>query len=194
MHWIIDFDKRLFLGINGQHAESVDPVMLFFSSYTSWGVIACLIFCYVLYVKSKEIRWVAACFLFLAVVSTNLFNQLVKVLVERPRPIHETAFTDIIHAIEKFDASYSFFSAHSSSSFALAIFAALAVGKKWFTISVVSWAFLVAYSRIYVGKHYPIDVVVGILFGSLMAVFWWRLYKYYKKRKTNKNYVKEKNY
>lgn len=186
MHQIIDFDKQLFLDINRQHAEWLDPVMLFFSSYTAWGIIAGLIFLYVLFVKSKERRWLAACFMFFSVAATNLSNQLIKVIVERPRPIHETAFLDVIHAIEKFDTSYSFFSAHSSSSFALAIFASLVVRRNWFTVSTVLWALIVGYSRIYVGKHYPMDVVVGILFGSLMAVFSWKLYCYFKKRKTNK--------
>lgn len=194
MHQIIEFDKQLFLDINRQHAEWLDPIMLFFSSYVAWGVIAVLIFLYVLYIKSKETRWPVACFLIMTVAATNLFNQLVKVIVERPRPIHETAFTDIIHAIEQFDASYSFFSAHSSSSFALAIFASLAVRQGWFTIVSVLWAFTVAYSRVYVGKHYPMDVIVGILFGCLMALLWWKLYIYYKKRKINKSNDTEKNY
>lgn len=194
MHQIIEFDKQLFLDINRQHTEWLDPVMLFFSSYTAWGVIAWLIFLYVFFVKLKEGRWPVACFLFMAVAATNLFNQFIKVMVERPRPIHETAFANIIHAIEKFDTSYSFFSAHSSSSFALALFASLTVRKKWFTIVTILWASAVGYSRIYVGKHYPIDVAVGVMFGSLMALFWWKLYNYYKKLKTNKNYDKEKNY
>ena len=186
MHEIIDFDKQLFLDLNKQNAVWLDPVMLFFSSYTAWGIVAFLILLYVLYTKSKEWRWSVSFFMFMAVASTNLFNQLVKVAVARPRPIHEKVFTDIIHAIEHFDASYSFFSAHSSSSFALAVFASLAVRKKWFTIAVVFWAFVVGYSRIYVGKHYPVDVVVGILFGTLMAIVWWKLYAYYKKRRINK--------
>lgn len=157
--------------------------MLFFSSYTAWGVIAGLILLYVLYGKPKESRWAVVGFMFMAVASTNLFNQIVKVLVARPRPIHEAVFTDVIHAIEHFDASYSFFSAHSSSSFALAVFASLAIRKRWFTTASLLWAFVVGYSRIYVGKHYPIDVVVGVIFGTLMAIIWWKLYAYYKKQK-----------
>ncbi len=185
MHEIIDFDKQLFLNINKLHEDWLDPFMLFFSSYTAWTVIAILILFFVFYSETKSRRWASIGFLTLVVTATNLLNQLVKVLVERPRPIHEAAFDDIIHAIEKYDASYSFFSAHSSSSFALAVFASLVVRKRWFTFVVVLWAGMVAYSRIYVGKHYPIDVVIGILFGWAMAILGWKFYTYFLKRKTN---------
>lgn len=184
MQQLIEFDKQLFLDINKLHTPLLDPVMLFLSSYEAWGIIAILILLYVFYSKDKAWRWPVLCFMFLSVASTNALNQLVKITIARPRPIHEAIFTDLIHSLEKYDASYSFFSAHSSSSFALAVFALLVVRKKFFTVIVLSWALLVGYSRIYVGKHYPIDVVVGILFGVLMAVVWWKIYMYYKKRKT----------
>lgn len=192
MQRIIDLDKQLFLGINEQHAEWLDPFMLFFSSYTAWGVITFLIFLYVFYSKTKNLRLPVAGFMLMAVASTNLINQLVKIIVARPRPIHEEAFNGIIHAVEKFDDSYSFFSAHSSSSFALAVFALLAVPDKLFRGAVLGWAFIVAYSRIYVGKHYPFDVIAGILFGSLMGLLWWRIYRMYKNRKYRTLY-EEKN-
>lgn len=197
MREIIDLDKQLFLGINKYHTEWMDPVMLFFSSYAAWGLVAFLVFVYILYTNEKARRWSAVCFLTLTVASTNLLNNVVKVIVARPRPIHEEAFTDLFHAIEKFDSSYSFFSAHSSSSFALAVFASLCVRKKGFAIVALLWAFVVAYSRIYVGKHYPVDVGVGILFGVLMAMFWWKIYKLYfvcERKKRGTSYEKEKNY
>lgn len=197
MYEIIDFDKRLFLDLNKLHAEWLDPIMLFFSSYTAWGLVALLFLIYIYYVKDKTWRWSSICFLAVAVLSTNLLNNLVKIIIARPRPIHEEAFSGVIHAIEKFDPSYSFFSAHSSSSFALAVFASLLVRKTYFTAMALPWAFMVAYSRIYVGKHYPMDVLVGLLFGVLMAMIWWELYKRYTERKTIKNkqrYGKEKNY
>lgn len=186
MQEIIRFDQQLFLDINKHHASWIDPIMLFFSSYPAWGIIAFVILVYVLYQKEKTWRWPVACFMFLSVFTTNLLNQVVKYIVARPRPIHEEHFTDIIHAIEKFDASYSFFSAHSSSSFALAVFALLVVRKTYFTVAVLCWAFIVGYSRIYVGKHYPLDVLVGIVFGTIMAIFWWKVYSNWKKNKINK--------
>jgi MFS family permease len=109
MHRIIDFDKQLFLEINRHHQEWLDPVMLFFSSYTAWGIIAFFLLSYVFYVQGEKWRWQTVGFAILCVIATNLFNQLIKIIIARPRPIHEQAFVDLIHAIEKFDASYSFF-------------------------------------------------------------------------------------
>lgn len=185
MHRIIDFDKQLFLEINRHHQEWLDPVMLFFSSYTAWGIIAFFLLSYVFYVQGEKWRWQTVGFAILCVIATNLFNQLIKIIIARPRPIHEQAFVDLIHAIEKFDASYSFFSAHSSSSFALAVFISLVIRKNAFSLLALSWAFLVAYSRIYVGKHYPFDVVAGIIFGTLMAFIGWKLFDDYKNKKMN---------
>ncbi|MDD4659865.1 MAG: phosphatase PAP2 family protein [Massilibacteroides sp.] len=187
MHQIINFDKQLFLEINRHHLEWLDPVMLFFSSYAAWGIIALCLLIYVVCTQDKAWRWPIANFLFLCVITTNLLNQLIKVIVARPRPIHEQAFIDLIHSIESFDSSYSFFSAHSSSSFALAVFALLAVRKASFSIFVLFWAFMVAYSRIYVGKHYPFDVIAGILFGTLTAVIGWGIYCNYKKENKHLN-------
>jgi len=184
MREIIEFDKQLFLEINRLHAEYLDSVMLFFSSYYSWVAIVCLILVWMLRLKDRSWRMPIIAFSFLSVISCNLLNQIVKVIVARPRPIHEEIFSDVIHAIEKYDASYSFFSAHSSTSFAIAVFALLVVRKAYFTASVLLWASVVAYSRIYLGKHYPLDVVVGILFGTIIAIICWRLFNVYLKRKS----------
>ena len=184
MREIIAFDKDLFLAINGKHVEWLDPVMLFFSSYTGWTAIAIVILLYAIY-KGKRWRWSVAIFTVLTVLTTSMLNNAIKMIVMRPRPIHEEALADIIHAIESYDASYSFFSAHSANSFALAIFAAFSVRQWPFTVFALFWAAMVAYSRIYVGKHYPLDVVIGILFGVLMAYSWRWLFNYYKRLKSN---------
>jgi len=184
MREIIAFDKDLFLTINDKHVEWLDPVMLFFSSYTGWTTIALLILLYVIY-KGRQRRWSVAIFTVLTVLTTSMLNNVVKMIVMRPRPIHEEVFADVIHAIESYDASYSFFSAHSANSFALAVFAAFSVRRWSFSVMALLWAATVAYSRIYVGKHYPLDVVVGILFGILMAYFWRWVFDYYKGIKSN---------
>jgi Membrane-associated phospholipid phosphatase len=174
MHKIIEFDKELFLTINNKHVEWLDPIMVFFSSYYSWAAIALLLLAYI--VKNGEKKWTLGIFTILTALSTNLTNLLIKTIIARPRPIHEPDFIDIIHSPERYDASYSFFSAHSSTSFSLALFTVLVVSNKYVKALAITWASIVAYSRIYLGKHYPLDVITGILFGVMMAVVWKRIY------------------
>jgi Membrane-associated phospholipid phosphatase len=181
MNELITFDKELFLYLNSKHTPWLDPIMSFLSSYFGLAVIALCILIYTMY-RCKEWKWSVAVFVSLTVATTNLINNIVKIIIARPRPIHEDAFSDIIHAIEKYDAAYSFFSAHSSTALALAVFAALTAKSRCFTAIVLLWGLGVAYSRIYVGKHYPLDVIVGILFGSIMAFVGYKLFNYYKKK------------
>jgi len=74
-----------------------------------------------------------------------------------------------IRILEDCGTHYSFFSAHSSNAFCLAICTALFFKSKYYTIVMLTWATVVAYSRIYVGKHYPLDVICGIAFGILIS-------------------------
>ncbi|MCC8094860.1 MAG: phosphatase PAP2 family protein, partial [Tannerellaceae bacterium] len=85
--------------------------------------------------------------------------------------------------LEETWTSYSFFSGHSSNSFCLAVFTTLYFRNKIYGIAIFAWALAVAYSRIYVGKHYPLDVIVGILFGFLTG---WLYYWFYKKYTSSK--------
>lgn len=187
MHRIIELDKELFLELNKLHSKFLDPVMLLVSSYTFWVIVACLIMIWMMNTKGKILYRPVLAFTFLSVLLTNVLNQVVKVIVERPRPIHEETFQGVIHAIEKYDTSYSFFSAHSSTSFALAVFALLAIRKPVFTVIVLFWAVIVAYSRVYLGKHYPLDILTGILFGTLIAMICYHYYHKYEVKKINKD-------
>lgn len=186
MHRIIELDKELFLELNKFHSKFLDPVMLLFSSYVFWVIVACLIMIWMMNTKDKILYRPVLGFTLLSLLITNALNQVVKVIVERPRPIHEEAFQGVIHAIEKYDTSYSFFSAHSSTSFALAVFALLTIRKPFFTAIVLLWALIVAYSRVYLGKHYPLDILTGILFGTLIAMICYWFYHKYEIKKINK--------
>jgi len=185
MHELIKFDKELFLYLNSKHTPWLDPIMSFLSSYIGLAIIAICILFYTAY-RCWEWKWVVVTFALFTVGTTNLINNIVKIIIARPRPIHEEVFNDIIHAIEKYDAAYSFFSAHSSSSLALAVFVALATKNRYFTAIVLLWGVSVAYSRIYVGKHYPLDIIVGMIFGSIMAFVGYILFNYYKAIKTGR--------
>jgi len=179
---IVEWDKEIFLSLNSMNAHWMDPFMLIITSHTAWACTAALVIAFMIFQKHKTGLW-ASLFLTLSVSINFLVNHIVKIMVLRPRPIHEEAFRDIIHAITEHESSYSFFSAHSSNSFCLAIFSALFLRCKYYTFIISLWATIVAYSRIYVGKHYPFDVLCGLLFGTLMGIIGYKLFDKFREKK-----------
>lgn len=176
-----EWDKELFIFLNSKNVPWLDSLMILLSSYTAW-ILVCFVIILVMVFKDRIRGKFAAMFLVLGVGANLLLNNLIKLVIMRPRPGHEDSLKDIINQLEEAGTSYSFFSAHSSSSMCIAMFSALYFKNKLYSIVAFAWAIAVAYSRIYVGKHYPLDVIVGILFGLLIG---WLAYWAYKKMKNN---------
>lgn len=186
LYRIADWDKELFLYINSHHISWLDPIMLALSSFTSWVSVCFLIIIYMLYRGGKK-RVMAPIFMLLTIGINSGINHLVKLFIARPRPLQVEAWQGIIHAIEEYETSYSFFSAHSSNSFSMAIFSLLYFKNKKYSYIILSWATLVAYSRIYVGKHYPADVFCGIAFGIMMGFICFKLFERYRDSRLRKD-------
>ncbi|MDU1903506.1 MAG: phosphatase PAP2 family protein [Dysgonomonas sp.] len=177
-----EWDRELFMYLNSKNVEWLNPVMSFLSAYISWALVCLGIILFIIY-KDRMKGTAASFFLLLGVGINSLVNNLIKVMFMRPRPGNEPLLDEIIHQLEDAGTSYSFFSAHSSNSICLALFTTLYFRNKYYGIFIFAWAFTVAYSRIYVGKHYPLDVICGILFGFFTGWFGFWLYKNYDKRK-----------
>lgn len=163
------WDTDLFSWINGKHVGWLDPIMQILSSSYSWIVLFILVAYFM--IRRSRLWGIREILLIICIVVTNsVLNNVIKIIIKRPRPCHEEALESTIHLLEDCGTHYSFFSAHSSNAFCLAICTALFFRNKYYSIIMISWAALVAYSRIYVGKHYPLDVACGILFGILMSI------------------------
>lgn len=180
---LIEWDKRFFLYLNGKHYDWLDPIMLGLSSFLSWILVCALIVVVMIY-KAKSNKLLAPFFILLSIGINSLINNGIKIFIGRPRPIHRDAWHDIIHAIEEYETSYSFFSAHSSNSFCLAVFSLMFFKNKLYSYAILIWATVVAYSRIYLGKHYPFDVLCGIGFGIIMGFVGYKIYEYYNKKRS----------
>lgn len=176
---ILNKDKELFLYINSKHKEWLDPIMLGLSSFEMW-IIVCIIILGVMAYKNGHWRIVPPAAMLITIGLNSLINNLIKIIVARPRPLHIAEWNEFIHAIEEYDASYSFFSAHSSNSFSMAVFSLLYFRNKIYSCVILLWATAVAYSRIYVGKHFPIDVVCGIAFGVMMGIMCYKIFDSYR--------------
>jgi len=179
---LIQWDRDLFLFLNNMNMDAFDPVMMVLSSYTSFIVVCALIILFAIWKNRKE-GAVMSVFFLLTIGFNNLTNQIVKRIIERPRPIHEESFQDIIHSLGIYETGFSFYSGHSTTAFCIAVFSLLYFKNRIYTWVALIWAFGVAYSRIYMGKHYPLDVFSGMLAGCFLAFLGFKLFEYYKEKK-----------
>ncbi|MDL2255207.1 phosphatase PAP2 family protein [Parabacteroides sp. OttesenSCG-928-K15] len=174
-----EWDKELFVYLNSKHIPWLDPVMLFLSNQWVWTFVCLAVFLLILFYKKQPDKR-AALFYAGGLLSTFLVNNLLKLVFMRPRPGNEDLLKEIIHQLEEMGKSFSFFSSHSSASLFVAMFGTFFFRNTYYGIALFVWAFSVAYSRIYVGKHYPLDVFVGIAFGLLMGyITYWGYRKNY---------------
>jgi undecaprenyl-diphosphatase len=102
---------------------------------------------------------------------------LFKNMFQRLRPCHEPALEGMVHLVRgECGGLYGFVSSHATNSFYVAVFSLLFIRRRWYTISIIIWALVVGYSRIYLGVHYPGDVICGSLLGALVGWFVFTLY------------------
>ncbi|MDR2383611.1 MAG: phosphatase PAP2 family protein [Prevotellaceae bacterium] len=172
-----DWDTDLFVVINGFHFDWLDPVMTVFSSIRIWIPLYLIVAFVILW---KERVWGIA-ILATLVVSFALADQLsvhlFKNVFERLRPCHVEELRTVIHSLENCGGKYGFISNHAANSFCFAMFTACFFKNRYCSILIFAWAVCVSYSRIYVGKHFPLDVVCGAAFGIVCQQAGWLLYK-----------------
>jgi len=170
-------DQQLFLFLNSINSPFWDQVMHAISGKVIWAplYLAILIF---LGIKYKRKFIVILLFIILSVTLADQISvQLFKNLVQRLRPCHEPELSGLIHLFNgECGGQFGFVSSHATNAFNVALISLLFIKKRWYTISIIIWASVVGYSRIYLGVHYPGDVICGSLLGALIG---WSIYRFY---------------
>lgn len=163
-------DTQAFLFLNGMHHPVVDGFMSLMTNKFTW-IPLYLFFLYFIMKKEGKSSWkVLVAILLCILISDQVCSGLLKPLVARLRPCHEPSLANLIHLVGGCGGQFGFCSSHAANSFTLAVFFYLMYGKsqKWVKL-LFPWAIIVSYSRIYVGVHYPGDVICGAIIGSLAA-------------------------
>jgi undecaprenyl-diphosphatase len=174
--WLDRVDKFLFVIIHRDSDFSVlDPVMPWFRYPLTWVPLYLLILYFTLTrVKKKAIAFIVFS-LITVIITDQLSAGVFKPFFERPRPCFDAELQPYIRNLVGCGGLYSFPSSHAANHFGLAGFWYLSLrnltGKKWSWLWI--WALLIGYAQIYVGKHYPLDILggalLGLLTGSAMA-------------------------
>ena len=171
LDYLNELDKSLFIFLNGINSSFWDYVMYGIShKFTFVPLYAAVIyFFFKQFGRNGFLVLVMA--VFTIAVADQVSSSIIKEAVHRLRPSHNPEFKDIIHLVfDKHGGLYGFVSSHAANSFAFAVFTLLLFKRRWFTISILVWAAIVSYSRIYLGLHYPGDIVGGAVVGVLSGM------------------------
>jgi undecaprenyl-diphosphatase len=169
-------DQQALLFLNSLNSPFFDQIMYSISGKVIWIPLYLAILIY-LGIKYKRKFLIIVLFIILAATLADQISVMIKNLVLRLRPCHEPELQGLVHLVKgECGGMYSFVSSHATNSFNVALISLLFIRKRWFSISIILWALVVGYSRIYLGVHYPGDVICGSLLGALIG---WSIYSLY---------------
>ena len=180
-----EIDLALLHFFNGSQSAIFDQFILTLTNGLTW--IPLYIALFVMVLKNNEsmsqIFIIVGCCAMGVIFSAGVDDLLVKTLVGRPRPAQDLAIKYTIDtALGYRESGFSFFSAHAANTFTLAIYMIFLVRNRAFTIAMTLWSLLNCYTRLYLGVHYPSDILCGLLFGTAVGsiAYWIHLRLYYK--------------
>jgi len=176
LEFLVDLDKKILLFLNSFHTQWLDPVMLLITKTVFWLPLY-LFLLYLLVKNFKKDSWIVLIGIAIAILlADQITSSFMKPFFERLRPSREPSLQGLVHLVNEYTGGkYGFASSHAANTFATALFFWLIFKDRyrWMWILFV-WAVVMTYTRIYLGVHYPGDIIIGMLIGLGAA---WTGYK-----------------
>ncbi|WP_114778870.1 phosphatase PAP2 family protein [Botryobacter ruber] len=164
-------DQEMFLFLNNQHSPFWDAIMIYTSNKYFWIPFYVLLIAYIIYrYRRQSIPMLVMCVIAIGL-ADFIASGIFKPYFARPRPCYEEDLSGLVNIVQGCGGQFGFMSSHASTGFALAVFFNLILSDRYFIFKIVlvAWAVVVSYSRIYLGVHYPGDIIGGAVLGSVLA-------------------------
>ncbi len=173
LHKLVRLDKSVWYKVNvlwqNELLDIVTPVL---RNPNTWIPLYVFLAIFIPYKFGRKGFYWCLGFLMTFALSDYTSASIIKPLVQRIRPCNDIELKNTVHLLIDCGVGYSFPSAHAANHFALAFFMFISLYKqyKWVWIPSLLWAFSVAYSQVYVGVHFPLDVLCGAILGIFIGI------------------------
>ncbi len=180
MESLSSIDSQLFLFLNGLHVDWMDKVMVLVTDMWMWFPLYLLLIYWAIKQYGKRCWWVFLALGIVVLCTDQLASHVCKPVFHRLRPCYNVDFQDLIYLPKGMAGGrYGFVSSHAANTFGVAAFLTPVLRKyrPWPAIMLFLWAFISSYSRIYIGYHYPGDILCGALLGILIGLILWKVFQ-----------------
>ena len=172
METLIQYDKQLLLLLNGSESLYYDALMRILTNALTWVPLYLSLF-YLVLKNNENIQKVllvlagaGLCVLF----AGGIDDAIVKPLVGRWRPTHDPEIGMLVDVVDGYrGGSYGFFSAHAANTFSIAVFFCWLVRSRMLYATLIPWSLLNCWTRLYLGVHYPGDILTGLVWGAIVG-------------------------
>lgn len=177
---LLRWDRDTFIYLNNLGTEKYDAFWIIITKFTTWIPLFLLLLFLIFYKNNRQQRvWVLLSFLSMLVIIIIVIF-FTKYTVTRLRPSSDESINFLIRVLQK-PRDYSFFSGHAASSFSIITLAILFFRKKYLWVYILLlWPILFSISRIYLGVHYPLDIIVGTIVGISFGIFFYKMHQRFK--------------